>query len=290
MSQEERAHRLKYSRALRGLTLAQPPLASRVPGERTRGLETAHLESLILGPAARRAQCAAQPVHPAPGHRGGGRGGGGGPTPPTPRRTTQKSGHVAPLQANGTCAVVTRGQQLEPWVWGHMAPGPSRRDRPALGSGQPQPQAPQWEPRPLGRLCPATRPHPAPLGAPTPEPRVCLPASREVLHVFPLVSGCQAPKEGDPVVLACLARGYSRESVQVTSVSEKQDQAKKTNLFIPKTQDNTELSFLTAHWKPDPHQCSTASGKLQKAFRWPGGWPRDHKEGPPGSPTPSARA
>ncbi|GAB5573241.1 saoe class I histocompatibility antigen [Prionailurus iriomotensis] len=97
-------------------------------------------------------------------------------------------------------------------------------------------------------------------------------ASREALHVFPLVSGCQAPKEGDPIVLACLARGYSRESVQVTSVSGKQDQAKKTNLFMPNAQDNIELSFLTAQWKPDPHQCSTASGKLQKAFQWPASW------------------
>lgn len=197
--------------------LAQPPLASQVPGERTRGLETAHLESLILGPAAHRAQCATQPVHPTPGHRVGGWG--GGLTLLTPQRTTQKSGHVAPLQANGTCAAVARGQQLEPWVWGHIAPGPSRRDRSALGSGQPQPRAPQWEPLPLGQLCPATHPHPAPLGAPTPEPRVCLPASGEALHVFPLVSECQALKEGDSVVLACLARGYSRESVQVTSVS-----------------------------------------------------------------------
>uniref|UniRef100_A0A667H5H4 Ig-like domain-containing protein n=1 Tax=Lynx canadensis TaxID=61383 RepID=A0A667H5H4_LYNCA len=99
----------------------------------------------------------------------------------------------------------------------------------------------------------------------------------KALHVFPLVSGCQAPKEGDPVVLACLTRGYSQESVQVTSVSGKQDQAKKTNLFLPKAQDNIELSFLTApgqecrvvcaaglaHRSPSPGACEPQHARSQ---------------------------
>lgn len=139
-----------------------------------------------------------------------------------------------------------------------------------------QPQALQQKHQPLGRLCPATHsPTPCPGEPPTPEPCVCLPASKEPSHVFPLVSGCRTPEEGDPIVLACLARGYFPESVKVTPISGKRDQTEKTS-FTLKAPDNTELSFLTAQWKPGPIQCSTASGDVQKAFQWPGGWPQDH--------------
>ncbi|XP_004416281.1 PREDICTED: uncharacterized protein LOC101383460 [Odobenus rosmarus divergens] len=97
-------------------------------------------------------------------------------------------------------------------------------------------------------------------------------------RLFPLVSGCEAPNEGDLIGLACLAQGPSIESVQVSSSPEAQDQRQKTHLIMLGMQGHTQLSVLMANWKPGLHHCSaiireaTNSPKLHKAIQWPASW------------------
>lgn len=107
-----------------------------------------------------------------------------------------------------------------------------------------------------------------------------------------MVSRCEAPQEDNHVVLACLAKGPSLKSVQITLKLEGQDQIQETKLIVLDRR-HTQLSLLVTPQEPGPYHCNAVSWSpshhMEKPIQWPGGRPPDPRGWPAGSPAPATQ-
>uniref|UniRef100_A0A452RQZ7 Ig-like domain-containing protein n=1 Tax=Ursus americanus TaxID=9643 RepID=A0A452RQZ7_URSAM len=98
--------------------------------------------------------------------------------------------------------------------------------------------------------------------------------------------------EDNHVVLACLAKGPSLKSVQITLKLEGQDQIQETKLIILDRR-HTQLSLLVTPQEPGPYHCNAVSWSpshhMEKPIQWPGGRPPDPRGWPAGSPAPATQ-
>ncbi|KAM8783277.1 uncharacterized protein V5649_013616 [Rhynchonycteris naso] len=92
------------------------------------------------------------------------------------------------------------------------------------------------------------------------------PSTMACLVMYPLVSGCKAPKQGNDVMLACKVTGSNR----VDWSSGVREDPMYPSVLIWKEQSFIYFSIRVVSWKPGPISCS--SDEETKTFQWPASW------------------